>query len=159
MTQRFAEILLLVPAALATGFVLFIPSVVQKIMDDMNETEFKRFLTLLTAHAFRSPYAIVVSSITFLGMFPYWYFYGFGNRWFSAGLMLWVVASIVSKYTTLPIYARVTGRKFPGYKQLPEVTSDDAAGLCAERAKLSRANVLRAALCAASVVLMVVGLF
>ena len=75
MTQEFAEVLLLFPAALAAGFILFVADVVQNTMDDMEAAEFKRFLTSLTAHAIRSPVAILASTVTFVGMFPYWYFY------------------------------------------------------------------------------------
>ena len=67
--------------------------------------EFKRFLASLTAHAIRSPVAILASTITFVGMFPYWYFYGFNNRWFSVGLILWIITSSISKQMTLPIYS------------------------------------------------------
>lgn len=158
MTQKFAEVLLLFPAALAAGFMLFVADVVQNIMDDMETGEFKRFLTSLTVHAIRSPVAILASTLTFVGMFPYWYFYGFNNRWFSAGLILWIVTSSVSKQMTLPIYSRVTGRKFPAYKARPEIVATDAAALEEERRKLRRANLIRAGLSLASVVAMVIGL-
>ena len=94
----------------------------------------------------RSPYAIGVSSITFVGMVPYFIYYGFSNRWFTAGLALWVITSIVSKSTALPIYARVEA-----------IESSDAARLNEERRKLQTANRLRATLSLASVFLMVVG--
>jgi hypothetical protein len=64
MTQTFVEILLLVPTALCAGFVIFVAGVIQGVMNDLDEAEFKRFLTLLKTHALRSPYAIGVSSIT-----------------------------------------------------------------------------------------------
>ena len=63
-------------------------------MNDLDEATFKRFLTSLHTRAMRSPYAIGVSSITFAGMAPYFIYYGFGNWWFTAGLALWVIASI-----------------------------------------------------------------
>ena len=158
MTQQFAEVLLLFPAALAAGFILFVADVVQNIMDDMEAAEFKRFLASLTARATRSPVAILASTITFLGMFPCWYFYGFNNRWFSVGLIFWVITSSISKQMTLPIYSRVTGRKFPAYKARPEIDATDTAALEMERRKLRRANLIRAALSLASVGAMVIGL-
>jgi hypothetical protein len=147
MTRAFVEILLLVPTAFAAGFVMFVAGVVQGVMNDLDEATFKRFLHELVAHAVKSPYAIVASSVTFVGMIPYWYVWGFSNWWFTAGLVLWVITSIVSKVTALPIYKRV--------EQLNET---DAAALREERRKLHRANMLRAALGFLSVVLMVIGL-
>lgn len=108
---------------------LFVADVVQGTMDDMEAAEFKRFLASLVAHATRSPVAILASTITFGGMFPYWYFYGFNNLWFTVGLILWVITSAVSKQMSLPIYSRVTGRKFPAYKARPEIDAADAAAL------------------------------
>ena len=46
MTQTFVEILLMVPAALCAGFVIFLAGVIQGVMNDMDEDTFKRFLTL-----------------------------------------------------------------------------------------------------------------
>ncbi|MRR16447.1 MAG: hypothetical protein EG826_08340 [Deltaproteobacteria bacterium] len=145
-TQTLVEILLLVPTALCAGFVVFIAGVIQGVMNDLDEAAFKRFLTLLHTRALKSPYAIAVSSMTFLGTIPYFVFYGIGNRWYAAGLILWVIASIVSKATALPIYARVDA-----------IEASDTARLKEERRKLQTANLVRAALSFASVVLMVIG--
>lgn len=158
MTQKFAEVLLLLPAAMAAGFMLFVADVVQSTMDDMEPAEFKRFLASLVAHATRSPVAILASTITFVGMFPYWYFYGLKNSWFTVGLILWVITSVISKQMSLPIYSRVTGRKFPSYKARPEIDASDTAALEKERCKLRRANLVRGALSLASVAAMVIGL-
>ncbi|PXV53690.1 hypothetical protein SAMN04487785_11623 [Dyella jiangningensis] len=158
LTQKFAEVLLLFPAAMAAGFMLFVADVVQSTMDDMEAAEFKRFLASLVAHATRSPVAILANTITFVGMFPYWYFYGFNNLWFTAGLILWVITSAISKQMSLPIYSRVTGRKFPAYKARIEIDAADAAALEKERRKLRRANLVRGALALASVAAMVIGL-
>jgi hypothetical protein len=158
VTQQFAEVLLLFPAAMAAGFMLFVADVVQSTMDDMEAAEFKRFLASLVAHATRSPVAILASTITFVGMFPYWYFYGVNNLWFTVGLILWVITSAISKQMSLPIYSRVTGRKFPAYKARPEIDAADAAALEKERHKLRRANLVRGALSLASVAAMVIGL-
>ncbi len=146
MTQTFVEILLLVSTALCAGFVIFVAGVIQGVMNDLDEATFKRFLTTMKTRALRSPYAIGVSSITFVGMVPYFIYYGFSNRWFTAGLVLWVITSIVSKSTALPIYARVE-----------VIESSDAARLNEERRKLQTANIWRATLSFASVVLMVIG--
>jgi hypothetical protein len=146
MTRTFAEILLIIPAVLNTGFLMFIAGVIQGVMNDMDAAAFKRFLTVLHKHALKSPYAVTVASITFVGMVPYFIFYGFHNLWFTAGLILWTVASIASKVFNLPIYERIFA-----------LESSDVIRLREERRKLQSANILRATLSFASVVLMVIG--
>jgi hypothetical protein len=147
MTQRRAELLLFIPSTLCTGFLMFIAGVVQKVMNGLDEATFQRFLNLLVHNAERSPYAITVSTVPFVGAIPYFIYYRLSNLWFSAGLVLFTVASIVSKILVLPIYSRV-----------PELDSTDAAQLAEERRKLQTANRIRAAIQAASTVLMVIGL-
>jgi hypothetical protein len=147
MTQKRAELLLLVPSTLTTGFIMFIAGVVQKVMNDLDEATFQRFLTLLVKHAERSPYAISASTLPFVGAIPYFIRYRLSNLWFSAGIALFTVASIVSKILVLPIY-----------KKVPELDSTDAAQLNEERRKLQKANKIRAALQVASTVLMIIGL-
>ena len=147
MTQKLAELLILVPSTLCTGFLLFIAGVVQKVMNGLDEATFQRFLNLLVKHAERSPYAISVSTIPFVASVPYFIYYRLSNLWFSAGLVLFTVASIVSKILVLPIYKKVS-----------ELDSTDTAQLSEERRKLQNANRIRAAIQAVSTVLMVVGL-
>ena len=130
MTQTFAEILLLVPSVLSTGFLIFIAGVIQGVMNDLDEATFHRFLKLLDKHAMRSPYAITVSTVTFVGMVPYWIFYGFHNWWFSGGLILYVIASIISKSFNLLIY-----------KTIFALEGSDTARLNEEHRKLQRANL------------------
>jgi hypothetical protein len=79
-------------------------------------------------------------------MVPYFIYYGFSNRRFTAGLVLWVITSIVSKASVLPIYARVDA-----------LGSSDLSRLKEERRKLQIANIWRATLSFASVVLRVIG--
>jgi hypothetical protein len=147
MTQRRAEMLLLVPSTLTTGFLLFIAGVVQKVMNDLDEATFQRFLNLLVKHAERSPYAISASTLPFVGAIPYFIYYRLSNLWFSAGIVLFTVASIVSKILVLPIY-----------KKVPELDSTDTAQLNEERRKLQNANRIRAAFQVTSTVLMIIGL-
>jgi hypothetical protein len=147
MTQEFAEVLLLVPSALATGFLVFIAGVVQRVMNDLDEATFQRFLMLLDKRATRSPYAVTVSTVTFIGAVPYFIFFGFDNWWFTAGIILYFVASIVSKSYNIPIYKRIFA-----------LASSDTDQLREERRKLQSANRLRATIQFASIVLMVIGL-
>jgi hypothetical protein len=146
MTQRLAEILLLVPSALSTGFLMFIAGPLQKVMNDLDEATFHRFLKLLDRHATRSPYAVGVSTVTFIGAIPYFIYYHLNNLWFSAGIFLYTVASIVSKSFNLPIYRRIFA-----------LEETDVARLREERHKLQGANSLRATIQFASIVLMAIG--
>jgi hypothetical protein len=147
MTQQLAEVLLLLPAAHCTGFLLFIAGVIQKVMNDMDEAEFQRFLNLLSKHAMRSPYAISSSTITFAGAFPYFRRYRLSNPWFAWGIVVYTLASVVSKSLNLPIYKRVAA-----------LDSSDAVRLGEERRKLQGANKVRAAIQSVSIVLMTIGL-
>ena len=147
MTRSFAEILLLIPTTLATGLLMFVAGVIQKIMNDLDEATFQRFMRLLEKRAMRSPFALIVSTIPFAGAIPYFIFYGFSNWWFTAGIVVFTIASVVSKSLNLPIYKRIFA-----------LDSGDAARLSEERRKLQSANILRAAIQFVSVVLMVVGL-
>lgn len=147
MSKTFAEVLLFAPSALSTGFLIFIAGVIQGVMNDLDEASFHRFMTLLHKRALRSPYAVIVSTVTFVGAIPYFIFFGFSNRWFTAGIVLYTVASIVSKSLNLPIYKRILA-----------LESSDANRLREERLKLQTANLLRATIQFVSIVLMVVGL-
>lgn len=146
MTRMFAEILLVAPMILNTGFLIFIAGVIQGIMNEIGEGEFKRFLARLHKHATRSPYTVIVSSVTFVGVIPYFIFYRFHNGWFTAGIVLWFIASIVSKSTNLPLYDRIFA-----------IEDDDVTQLRDARKKLQGANIVRATLSLASVILVLIG--
>jgi hypothetical protein len=147
MTQELAEFLLFIPATLCTGFLVFIAGVIQKVMNNMDEAEFQRFLGLLVSRAERSPYAISISTITFAGAFPYWKRYRLSNPWFTSGIVVYALASVVSKSLNLPLYKRVAG-----------LDSSDFAGLAGERRELHRDNIIRAAIQSVSILLMAIGL-
>ena len=146
MSRSFAEILLFIPMVLNTGFLTFIAGVIQGIMNDMAEAEFKGFLTVLHKHATKSPYAIIASTFTFVGVIPYFIAFGFTHWWFTAGIVLWFVASIISKRYNLPIYERIFA-----------LENSDTTRLNEERQKLQTANRLRALLSFASIGLVVIG--
>lgn len=146
MTREFAEILLLVPSVLCTGFLMFIAGVLQNVMNDLEPSEFQHFLKLLEKRAVHSVYAVGVSTVTFVGMLPYWLYFGFDNVWFSAGLILYTIASIISKSFNLPIYKRIFA-----------LDNSDKINLVIERKKLQKANLLRAAIQFASIILMTLG--
>lgn len=147
LTKTFTEVLILIPTALAAGFLLAVSGVIQKVMNDMDEAAFKNFLERLEYRAMRSPYALAVSLITSIAAIPYWICFGFNNWWYTAGLIMWYVASTVSKILNMPIYQKVK-----------ELASSQTEQLNQERRKLQTANSVRAWLTFASVVLMVIGL-
>jgi hypothetical protein len=147
MTKTLVEMLLFVPSVLCTGFLIFIAGVIQGVMNDLDEAAFHRFMKLLHKRATRSPYAVGVSTITFVGAIPYFIFYGFSNWWFTAGIIVYTIASIVSKSFNLPIYTRIFA-----------LESSDAVRLREERRKLQGANLLRSAIQFISIVLMMIGL-
>ncbi len=148
MTKHIAEVLLFTPSVLATGFLIFVAGVIQHVMNDLDESTFHRFLKLLDKYATHSPYTVGVSSITFIGMIPYFIFYGFDNWYFTAGLAIYLIASIISKSFNLPIYKRIF-----------TLNENDSDNLRIERVQLQKANVLRAAIQLVSIILMMIGLF
>lgn len=147
INQLTIETLLLVFTALTTGFVVFASGVFQNIMESVDEATFKKLLAELTNNALKSPFIIGLSMATAIGMIPYWIFYGFGNLWFSAGLILWLITSVVAKMTRLPIYKRVQELESSNIKELNE-----------ERKKLHSTSVLSWSLSVTIVILMLIGI-
>ena len=145
MNRLLAEILLFASVAINAALLIFIAGVLRKVMNDMDEPAFQHFLGSLYRHSARSPFMHAVLTIPFLGAIPYFYFYGFGNRWIAAGLVLWFVAGGISKVIKVPVYKKVIDLK-----------SYDAAELGRQRRKLNAGNVLQATLNLVAAVLMAV---
>lgn len=82
---------------------------------------------------------VITLNLPFLGAIPYFYFYGFSNRWLLAGLALWLVAGAIGKAMKLPLYKAI------------EVGEE--AQLRALRRTLNTGNVLQAVLNSVAVVL------
>lgn len=135
MNQTLAEILLFASVAINTALLIFFAGVLRKVMNDMDELAFKHFLGSLYRHSTRSPFMNTVLTIPFLGAIPYFYFYGFSNRWITAGLALWLVAGCISKVIKVPIYKAVVA-----------LEGGDVARLGSERRKLNTGNMLQAIL-------------
>ena len=145
MNQTLAEILLFVSVAINAALLTFIAGVLRKVMNDMDAPAFKQFLGSLYRHSARSPFMHTVLSIPLLGAIPYFYFYGFGNRWITAGLALWLVAGIASKAIKLPIYKSVRG-----------LQSDDGVRFEKLRTRLNAGNIFQATLnCVAAFLMMI----
>lgn len=146
--QEIVELALYVPVAFSAILLIFIAGVLQNVMNHLTEVEFKHFLELLYRFATRSPFMLIVSSITFVGVIPYYIIYGFGNIWFTIGFALWVITSIVSKVINLPIYSKVGKTSEKEVEQLHIL-----------RVELSRGNKIRAALNLITALIMPLGLF
>ena len=148
MTRTYVEILILFLNALAAGLLVFISGVLQKVMTDMDAATFQTTLGKLDHYAMRSPFALVVSTLPMAAFIPYFIIFGFGNAWFTAGAVVFLLASTVSKLINMPIYKRVS-----------ELPSTETAALEQERTKLKTGNFLRAAVQFVSALLMLIGLF
>lgn len=132
MTKTLAEVLILASLVINAALLTFIAGVLRKVMNDMGEHEFKRFVVSLVRHSKRSPFLVTVLMIPFFGAIPYFYFYGFANWWLIAALALWLIAGAIGKLMKLPIYrAMETG---------------EATKLGEHRRKLNAGNMLQAIL-------------
>lgn len=147
MTREFAEMLIVVATTIEAGLLLFISEVVQRVMNEMEPAHFRRFLGRLEHFAMRSPTVLAGSLLTTLAAIPYFIFFGFGNWWFVAGIIVWFAAAVASKMFNAPIYKRVAGLHDADIAELQEL-----------RRRLRLANAVRALTTLASVVLMVIGL-
>lgn len=143
MTQSVAEALILAINALGAGILLFVAGVVQKIMNELDELEFKRFLNRLDRAAMSDPFAVTIATLPIPAALVYFVAYGFDHWWFTAGFVVWMVGGTMTKVTNMPIYHWVAD---------PQNT--DADKLRQQRRKLQLANNARAWLTLASVAVM-----
>jgi len=147
MTRTLAEILLFGLLTMNAALLIFIAGVLRKVMNDMDEAAFKQFLTSLVRHSKRSPFMLTVLIVPLLGAIPYLYFYGFGNRWLIAGLVLWLVAGGIAKLIKLPVY-----------KAVAALDAGDVARLEEARRKVNAGNMFQAILNSVAVLLSLVPL-
>ena len=145
MTRTLAEVLLLIFTTLCAGYVMFVATVLQPVMNELDEAAFGRFVPSLYRHATRSVYAVGSSTLPFVAMIPYFIVYRLEHPWFVAGLACFTLASIMSKIMNLPVYGRIAALR-----------SDEVAKLGEERRKLQTANNVRAVISLASVILMAI---
>jgi hypothetical protein len=143
MTQSAAEVLILAINALGAGILMFVAGVVQKIMNDLDELEFKRFLNQLDKAAMSDPFAVTVATLPTIAAVVYFLAYGFGHWWFTASFLVWLVGGTITKVTNMPIYQWVADPK-----------NTDPEELRKQRRKLQLANNARAWLTLGSVALM-----
>jgi hypothetical protein len=143
MTQSVAEVFILAINALGAGLLMFVAGVVQKIMNELDELEFKRFLNQLDKAAMSDPFAVTIATLPIIAAVVYFLAFGFGHWWFTAGILMWLVGGTVTKVTNMPIYHWVAD---------PNNTDQEELGK--QRHKLQLANNARAWLTLGSVALM-----
>ena len=143
MTQSVAEVLVLAINALGAGILMFVAGVAQKIMNELDELEFKRFLNQLDRAAMSDPFAVTVATLPIIAAVVYFLAFGFGHWWFTAGFVVWLIGGTITKVTNMPIYQWVADPK-----------NNDPEELRQRRRKLRLANNARAWLTLGSVALM-----
>ena len=143
MNETLAEVLILTVNALGAGILLFIAGVLQRIMNDMDEPTFKRFLNALGKTAMSNPFAVAVATLPIIMAVLYFSLYGFSHWWFTAGFIAWLIGSGITKVTNMPIYRWVGDPKHNNPEELRK-----------QRRRLQLGNNLRAWFTFASVALM-----
>jgi hypothetical protein len=139
MTRSLAESLLIALLATNAGLLAFIAGVLRKVMNDMDDSQFKQFVTSLVHHSKKSPFMIAILNVPLFAAIPYFYKYRFENRWLFAALAIWLIAGTIGKIMKLPVYKAIEMR--------------DGIKLREQRAKLNVANTLQALLNSLAVVL------
>src|SRR5258708_4441340 len=143
MTETLAEVLILVINALGAGILLMVSGVIQRIMNDMDPPVFKKFLNTLVGTAMSDPFAVTIATIPIILVIFYFVAYGFGHWWFTAGIVVWMTASVATKVTNMPIY-----------KWVGDPKNTDPEELRKKRHTLELGNNWRAWLTLVSVILM-----
>jgi hypothetical protein len=146
MTQHFAETLLFSSVAINAALLIFFAGVFRKMMNAVDEATFKNLTELLVRYSSKSPFMILILNIPLLVAIPYFYFYGFGNGWITAGIALWLVAGSFAKIFKLPVYKGVSALKSDNIVQLKEL-----------RHKLNTGNLLQATFYSIAVILIAFG--
>jgi len=143
MNETAAEAIILAINALGAGILLFIAGVVQKLMNEMDESDFKQFLNALDRTAMTSPLVVTVATLPLIAAVIYFVAFGFHHWWFTAGFVVWLAGSTITKITNMPVY-----------KWVGDPRNIDPEELQRQRRKLRLGNDLRAWLTLFSVVLM-----
>ena|ERR1700761_579810 len=147
MAKPIIETLLFASVAVNAALLLFIAGVLRKIMDAVNEATFKNLTELLVRFSSKSPFMIIVLNVPQLIAIPYFYLYGFHNRWFTAGVILWLFAGSAAKVYKLPVY-----------KNIDTLKNDDLTQINEARRKLNAGNIFQAWLYVFATVIMGFGL-
>jgi len=141
------ELVIFGSCGLVTGYMVFIAGVIQKTLMNINTKEFHTFINLQVNFAEKSIFAITSSLVPFIVGIIYFIFFGFGNIWFSLGIIVYILASIVSKILNLPIY-----------DTLSNIDSSETQELENIRIKLGKTNNIRTLLQFLSFIIMGIGM-
>jgi hypothetical protein len=147
MTKNFLESLLFASVAINAALLIFFADVFRKMLNAVDEDTFKKLIALLVRHSSRSPFMVLALNIPLIIAVPYYCWYGFSNRWITAGLALWLVAGSLSKVYKLPVY-----------KALASLQSTAIVEIKKERGKFNAGNVFQAILYTVAAVLIALGL-
>ena len=104
MSEVAVEAIVLAINGLGCGILLFVSGVVQKMMNEMEPLEFKRFANVLGPTAMSDPLAVTIATIPIFAVIYYFAAFGFNHWWFTAGIVVWMIGSTITKVINLPIY-------------------------------------------------------
>jgi hypothetical protein len=143
MSEVAAEVIILAINALGAGILLFVSGVTQRIMNEMEPLQFKKFANALGRIAMSDPFAVAIATIPIFAVVYYFVAFGFRHWWFTAGVVVWMIGSSVTKVVNLPIY-----------NWLKDPKNTDPEELKKKRHTLGLGNAWRAWLTLLSVILM-----
>jgi hypothetical protein len=143
VSETAVEAIILAINALGSGILLFVSGVAQKIMNDMEPLEFKKFMNSLGRAAISDPLAVTIATIPLFAIVYYFVAFGFTHWWFTAGIVIWMIGASITKITNLPIYNWVG-----------KVENTDLEELSKRRRTLALGNASRAWVTLLSVILM-----
>jgi hypothetical protein len=143
MDEAGTEAAILAMNALGAGVLLFVSGVVQRILNDLDEPAFKQFAQELVQTATSDPFSVTIGTIPIFAVVYYFARYGFHHGWFTAGIVIWMIGSSITKITNLPVYRLIRD---------PE--SNDPFVLREQRKRLQAGNFWRAWITLLSVIVM-----
>ena len=143
MSEVAVEAIILAINALGAGILLFVSGVAQRIMNEMELLQFKKFVNALGRIAMSDPFAVAIATIPIFAVVYYFVAFGFSHWWFTAGIVVWMIGSSVTKVVNLPIY-----------NCLKDPKNTDLEDLKKKRHTLGLGNAWRAWLTLLSVILM-----
>jgi hypothetical protein len=147
MTKNFIETLLFSTLAINAALLFFIADILKKMLHSIDKVTAKNLITSMVRFSSKSVFMILMLNLPFLLAIPYYWCYGFGNTWITAGLALWMVAGSLSKVYKIPVYKRLAA--------LDVSATDDTAN---QHRKFDQGNLFQAILYAAAAVLSGIGL-
>lgn len=143
MDEVGTEAAILAMNALGAGILLFVSGVVQRMMNEMDEPAFKQFAQTLLRTATSEPFTVTIGTIPIFAVIYYFLMYRFHHWWFTAGIVIWMIGSSITKITNLPVY-----------NWIRDPNNTDPGELRKKRHTLQHGNIWRAWVTLLSVVVM-----